>query len=91
MSIEEIEVAIISAQATIEVLKYTASAYTGLFILTISLLIHIWKTTQKRQEEKDRKQDETLEQIGHALNGIQLLLASNGIMENGKNNIKKVK
>ncbi len=80
MSIEEMEVAIISAQAGIEVLKYMAGAYTGLFIITITLLIHIWKTTQKRQEKKDDKQDETLLAIGQTLEGIKLLLASKGIM-----------
>ena len=73
------KVAIISAQAGIEVLKYMAGAYTGLFIITITLLIHIWKTTQKRQEKKNDKQDEINEMICKALTGIELLLASKGI------------
>jgi len=83
MSIEEMKVAIISAQAGIEVLKYMAGAYTGLFIITITLLIHIWKTTQKSQEKKDDKQDETLLTIGKTLKGIELLLASKGMKLKG--------
>ena len=80
MSIEEMEVAIISAQAGIEVLKYMAGSCTFLFMVILTLVSHIWVTTQKRQKEKDATQDETLKAVGKTLEGIKLLLAYKGIM-----------
>ena len=79
MSFEEMEQAIIKVQTAVEVFVYIAGSCTFLFMVILTLVSHIWVTTQKRQKEKDATQDETLKAVGKTLEGIKLLLASHGI------------
>jgi len=80
MTLAEMEQAILKVQTAVEVFVYIAGSCTFLFMVILTLVSHIWVTTQRRQKEKDATQDDTLKAVGETLEGIKLLLASNGII-----------